>query len=210
MARGRDSKGRFKKGRSSKKRRSGRKRRRGVGSIITVRRKGMGAIGADGLMPAAIGGGLSALTALALRWFVNPAGGTTQAMLVKWAPAFGLATGALASMALFAMGGKRGGQDQATAAFTSAAVVSLAGLGSDYLMREKPIVAATVTAPAMAAMAGYGMGAIVPEYSRPTGAIVMEPMGPGGQRAGSIGSFGETVSLAGVDTNAFGTPGFNA
>jgi hypothetical protein len=206
MARRRDSKGRFKKGRSKKSRS---RRRRGMGSIITVRRKGMGQLDADTLMPAAIGGGLSALTALALRWFVNPAGGATQAMLVKWAPAFGLASGALASMALYAMGG-RGGQEQATRAFVSATVVSLAGLGSDYLMREKPAVAATVAAPAMTAMAGYGMGAIVPEYSRPTGAIVMEPVGANGQRAGTIGSYGETVSLAGVDTGAFGTPGFNA
>jgi hypothetical protein len=38
----------------------------------------------------------------------------------------------------------------------------------------------------------------------------MEQIGPGGQRAGTIGSYGETVSLSGVNTNAFGTPGFQA
>jgi hypothetical protein len=42
------------------------------------------------------------------------------------------------------------------------------------------------------------------------GAIVMEPTGPSGKRAGTIGSYGETVSLSGINTGAFGTPGFNA
>ena len=212
MARRRDSKGRFKRGGGTKRRR--RKRGKGMGSIITVRRAGMGQLDADTLLPAAMGGGLSALTALSLRFFVDPAQGTTQQMLVKYAPWFGLAAGSLAAGALFMMGGA-GGQEQATRAFISAAVVTLFGAGSDYVLSEKPGLAATISAPA--AMAGYlgygGMGAIVPEYSQPTGAIVMEPVGPGGQRAGTIGgvgSYGETVNLAGVNTSAFGTPGFNA
>ncbi len=211
MARRRDSKGRFKRGGGKKRRRGG--RRRGMGSIITVRRKGMGQLDADTLLPAAMGGGLSALTTLALRFFVDPASGQTQRMLVKYAPWFGLATGSLAAGALFMMGG-RAGQEQATRAFISAAVVSLFGAGSDYVMSEKPALAATI---ANAGMAGYGygggMGAIVPEYSQPTGAIVMEPVGASGQRAGTIGGvggYGETVNLSGVNTSAFGTPGFNA
>lgn len=207
----RDSNGRFKKGRSTKKRKSSR-RRKGMGSIITVRRKGMGALDATTLMPVALGGGLSALTAIALRYFVDPSTGTTQNMLVKWAPAFGLVTGSLASLALYMMGG-RAGMEQATRAFLSSLVVSGAGLGSDMLLRQKPALAATI-ASSGSAMAGYGMGAIVPEYSRPPGgmgAIVMEQVGAGGQRAGTIGGiYGETVNLAGVNTSAFGTPGFNA
>jgi hypothetical protein len=204
----RNSNGQFKKGRSTKRKR----RKKGMGSIITVRRsKGMGQLDATTLMPVALGGGLSALTAIALRYFVDPSAGTTQSMLVKWAPAFGLATGSLASLALFMMGGNAG-MEQATRAFLSALVVSGAGLGSDMVLREKPAIAATIiSAPALA---GYGMGAIVPEYSRQPGgmgAIVMEPVGPSGQRAGTIGGiYGETVNLAGVNTSAFGTPGFNA
>lgn len=209
MARHRDSKGRFKGG-SGKSRRKGKGKGKGFGSIITIRRKGMGALDAETLMPLAMGGVLSALTALALRYFVDPSQGATQQMLVKWAPAFGMLTGSLASLALYMMGGA----DQATRAFLSAGVVSIAGLGSDYLLREKPALAATIAAPsAPAAMAGYyGMGAIVPEYSQPggMGAIVMEPVSRDGRRAGTIGSYGETVTLSGVNTSAFGTPGFNA
>jgi hypothetical protein len=59
-------------------------------------------------------------------------------------------------------------------------------------------------------MRRLGTGAIVPEYSRGMGAVVMEPVGPGGRRAGSIGSYGETVSLQGINTGAFGTPGFTS
>lgn len=195
----RDSKGRFKK---SRKKSRGR-RRKGMGSIITVRRKGMGQLDADTLMPVAIGGGLAMLGSLATRYFVDPATGQTQSMLVKWAPAVGMVAGGVGALALSMMGDK----EQATRAFLSATVVSVAGLGSDFVLRQKPALAATISAPALA---GYGMGAIVPEYSRPTGAIVMEPVGADGQRAGTIGSYGETVSLSGVNTGAFGTPGFNA
>jgi hypothetical protein len=196
--------------RRKKSRKSSRRRRKGMGSIITVRRKGMGQLNAETLMPVAVGGGMAALTTLALRWFVEPTN-TTQSMLVKWAPAAGMVTGSLAALALNMMGGARSG-DKATRAFLSATVVSLAGLANDYLLRQKPALAATI-ASSGSAMAGYGMGAIVPEYSRGMGAIVMEPVGASGQRAGTIGqlgSYGETVNLAGVNVSAFGTPGFNA
>ena len=54
---------------------------------------------------------------------------------------------------------------------------------------------------------GYGVGAIVPEYGSGMGAIVYPPMA-NGQRNGSIGSYGETVNLSGINTAVFGTPGF--
>ena len=59
-----------------------------------------------------------------------------------------------------------------------------------------------------------GAGAIVPEYSRRgTGALVMEPVGPSGRRAGTLGKtvdYGETVNLGGLNVGAFGTPSFRA
>lgn len=214
MARGRDSKGRFLKSGSSKRkrRRSRRRRGRGMGNIITVRRAGMGAIDMPSLLPVLIGGGLTALTALGIRWFVQPSAGQTQSTMVKWAPLVGHAVGSVASIGLYFMGGTTA----AVQSFLAASAVGLYGVGSDMIFKEKAgslLAAIAATAPAVpdAALQGYGMGAIVPEYSSAgMGAIAMEQMGPGGRRAGSIGSYGETVSLNGVNTGAFGTPGFQA
>lgn len=223
MARRRDSKGRFV--RSGGKRR-GRKRRRGVGSIITVRKRrgtaGLGAVGMDDLLPTLVGSGLTALTALSLRYFVTPNGDSTKQMLVKYAPLFGVAAGALGSLALYMMSSA----DAAVRAFAGSVVVGGFGFGSDMLLQgpQGPQIATAISSSTTSAIdstangtAGYlrGMGAIVPEYSRGMGAIVMEPVGggSGNRRPGTIGSYGETVnlgSLSGVNTNAFGTPGFSA
>lgn len=204
MARRRNSKGQFVSSGGGRRRR--RRRRGGMGSIITVRR-GMGQIDFEGLLPLLVGGGLTALTALALRWFVNPAQGATQAMMVRWAPALGGAVGAVASLALYFMGGT----SAAVQSVLSAATVAAFGLGSDMVLKEKgPSLLAAIVASAPA-NGTAGFGAIVPEYSSPgMGAIAMESIGPGGSRAGTIGSYGETVSLSGVNTSAFGTPGFQA
>ncbi len=200
-------------GRYSGKRRSrrGRRRRRkGVGSIITVRR-GLGQLDAETLMPPLVGGGTAALTALGVRYFVDPNQGRMQQMLVQWAPVVGMAVGSVASLALYMMGGRRGGE-QAASAFISAALVSLFGIGADFVLKRNPgNIVAAVTSGGMAMMPpGNSVGAIVPEYSRGVGAIVMEPVGPSGQRAGTIGQYGETVTLQGINTGAFGTPGFGA
>jgi len=206
MARRRNSKGQFVKGGGGSRRR--RPRRRGMGSIITVRR-GMGALDMQGALPVLIGGGLAALTSLGLRWFVNPAAGQTQNMLVKWAPLFGTAVGAVGSIALWFMGG----QTAAVQSALSAATVGAFGVGTDMVLKEKPTLLSVIAAAAPAANAPTvaGFGAIVPEYSSPgMGAIAMESVGAGGRRAGTIGSYGETVSLSGVNTGAFGTPGFQA
>lgn len=205
MARRRNSKGQFVSGGGGRRRR--RPRRRGMGSIITVRR-GMGQIDMEGLLPVLVGGGLTALTGLGIRWFVDPAQGSTQSMMVKWAPLLGAAVGAVGSIALYFMGGT----SAAVQSFLSAATVGAFGVGSDMVLKEKggSLLAAIVnTAPAGNGMTGFG--AIVPEYSSPgMGAIAMESVGAGGRRAGTIGSYGETVSLSGVNTGAFGTPGFQA
>lgn len=214
----RDSKGRF-LSRGGKSR-----RRRGMGSIITVRR-GMGAIStADWLAPL-VGGGLTALTALGLRQFVDPAQGDMQKTLVKWAPLFGHLVGSAASLGLYFITGSSG---QAVSSFVSATAVGVFGMAQDQMLARPEGAAkfglafsdiqvsvapvAPVAPIAESASNGTaGFGAIVPEYSRPAlGAIAMEPVGADGRRAGSIGSYGETVSLNGINTSAFGTPGFQA
>lgn len=217
MARRRDRKGRF----VSRGRR--RRRSRGMGSLITVRRAlggvrrrrrgGLFSFDMSMLMPIFVGGGVAAATALGIRYFIDPATGTTQQMLVRWANLFGLGVGALAS-ALWMM---IGGGGQASSAFLSAATVSLFGLANDFVLKERaaPILAAiTSSGASMQLPTGTaGIGAIVPEYSNGMGALVMEQMGPGGQRPGSIGglnSYGEVVSLQGVNVGAFGTAPFRS
>lgn len=210
MARRRNRKGQFVRGGGGGRRS---RRRRGMGSIITVRR-GMGQLDVNSLLPALVGGGLTALTALGTRWFVDPAQGPTQAMMVKWAPLLGTAVGAVGSLALYFMGGT----SAAVQSFLSAATVGLFGVGSDMVIKEKGgslLAAIVATAPAGNGNGAAGFGAIVPEYSSQLstpgmGAIAMESVGASGRRAGTIGSYGETVSLSGVNTGAFGTPGFQA
>lgn len=218
----RDSKGRFLSGGGSKSR-----KRRGMGSIITVRR-GMGAIStADWLAPL-VGGGLTALTTLGLRQFVDPVQGGFQQTLVKWAPLFGHLVGSAASLGLYFITGSSG---QAVSSFVSATAVGVFGMAQDQMLARpegaakfglafadvqvsvEPVapIAEQASNGAQASNGTAGFGAIVPEYSRPAlGAIAMEPVGADGRRAGSIGSYGETVSLNGINTSAFGTPGFQA
>lgn len=218
----RDSKGRFKKGHRKGK-------RRGFGSIISIRR-GMGALpgGVMGqaIIPGVVGASVTAAVALAIRWFVDPAAGNTQRMLVRWAWLFGHAAGLVASLGLLMIGGT----PAATSSFVAATGVGLGLFGSDYLYQSKggAILASMASSDAGAsdtsAAAGggtsgigrrRGTGAIVPEYSQRqlpsgVGAIVMENVGPSGRRAGTIGSYGETVTLQGINPGAFGTPGFHA
>jgi hypothetical protein len=223
----RDSKGRFVK----------RGHRRGMGSIISIRR-GMGALpgGAMGeaIIPGLVGAGVTAAVALSVRSMVDPNMSPTNRSLVKWGWAVGHGAGILASLGLLMVGGT----PAAVASFVAATGVGLALYGQDMLTTSNngprflsalvessaataPPPSASAPPPADGTSAGtagigrryrrrLGTGAIVPEYSRGMGAIVMEPTGPGGKRAGTIGSYGETVSLSGINTGAFGTPGFNA
>lgn len=199
----------------------GRRRRRGMGSIISIRR-GMGKIpgGAMGaaVIPGLVGALITGLTAIGIRYFVDPAQGRTQEILVRWSWLFGHAAGVLASAGLFMLGGT----PAAASSFVAATGVGLALFGQDMVLKQRQGGSILATLQASSAGAapdttGTGTGAIVPEYSRPRGAmgagmgaIVMENVGPSGKRAGTIGSYGETVTLQGINTRAFGTPGFSA
>jgi len=187
-----------------------------MGSLITVRRSIGGSLRGifdmNGLLPFIAGVVASSATALSIRWFVDPNTDTTQQTLVKYAPLFGLGAGGLMSAAMMVMGG--GGA--AVQSFVGAFGVSGALFASDYVLKERaaPIIAALTSSGAamQPGTAGYGMGAIVPEYGggNGMGALVMEQMGPGGRRPGSIGSYGEVVSLQGVNVGAFGTAPFRS
>ena len=211
----RNSKGQF-----QKKSRHSRKHRRGMGSIISIRR-GMGllpggAIG-EAIIPALAGGVIAGATFLGVRYFIDPAAGNTQRFVVRHAPWVGHAAGVVAALGLAVLGGKRG-MSAAVPAFVAATSVSLALFGSDQLFKRMggsiALALSDTAATPAAGTAGYrrmGAGAIVPEYSNNgMGAIVMEPVGANGRRAGTIGSYGETVSLNGINAGAFGTPGFKA
>lgn len=203
----RDSKGRFK--------------RKGMGTIITVRR-GMGALpgGATGeaIIAPAVGGIVTALVALGIRQMVSPTQGPTQGTLVRYAPWFGALGGIVASLALMLLGGTRAAISGAIATLG----VTLGLAGQDVILRQRGAeVLAALPPPSSASTgtAGYrrlgrGAGAIVPEYSRRgMGAMVLEPVGPSGKRAGTLGrsrDYGEVVSLQGLNVGAFGTPGFRA
>lgn len=205
MARRRNRKGRFVSGGRRRRRRRG---MRGLGNLITVRRS-LGFLDMGSLMPMLVGGGVAAATALGIRWFVDPNQGTTQQMLVRWANLFGFGVGALASVLWMMIGGGR----TAGVAFLSAGTVSAFGLANDFVMKERaaPVLAAIASSGAAMQMPGTaGVGAIVPEYGNGMGALVMEQMGPGGRRPGSIGSYGEVVSLQGVNVGAFGTAPFRS
>lgn len=219
----RDSKGRFKKGHRGT---------RGLGTIISMRR-GMGALpgGAMGeaIIAPAVGGLTTALVVLAIRHMINGNAGTTQTMLVRWAPLFGGLAGVVSSLALLLLGGS----NAAIAGFVSTLSVTLGFLGQDLSFRSGSFAVANMAIASTAGgssataegggTAGYrrrmGAGAIVPEYSRRggMGALVMEPVGPSGHRAGTLGKgvgrasdYGSVVSLSGLNPGAFGTPGFRA
>jgi hypothetical protein len=204
----RDSKGRFKRG----------GKRRGMGTIITVKR-GMGALpgGAMGeaIIAPAVGGFATAIVALAIRHLVVPTTSPTSGMLVRFAPLFGGLAGTVASLVLLLLGGSHA----ATSGFVATLGVTLGLFGQDMILaRRGPEILAALPAPSGAGTAGYHrrrMGAIVPEYGRRPGmgAMVLEPVGPSGKRAGTLGrarDYGEVVSLGGLNVGAFGTPSFRA
>lgn len=204
----RDSKGRFIRG------------KRGMGTIITMR-KGMGALPGgklgEAVIPPLVGGFTTVLAALAVRHFVDPAAGETQRMMVRWAWLIGHATGIAASLVLLLVGGT----PAAISSSVAATAVGLGFFGQDMLLQRNAgstVAALTDTSATAPGTAGYrrrlGAGAIVPEYSgtRGLGAMAMEPVGPGGKRAGTLGAapYGQVVSLGGISSGAFGTKPFHA
>ena len=183
----RNSRGQFVSSRSggSRKRSRGRGRSfRGLGNMITVRPSTLGALQGremlmESVLPHLAGGGLSAITLLGLRYFVDPTKGNYQHTLVKYAPAFGGVAGALGATVLYYTEGK----SAAVSAMISTAFVTAAAFGADYLAKDdklgprihgamitdNPDTAAVVaeqtpTETGVDGLYGGGVGAIVPEY----------------------------------------------
>lgn len=205
---------------------------RGFGSVITVRpaMRGLrGGFGRSGgglgrfrglglaawigmLLPVLLGIGAPIATILALRYWVNPAAGTTQRKLVAFAPAIGLGVGATSAVVLGLMTGTGAG----AAAFTGAALSSGSIAGYDYIRRTRGAgidasmaMNSASLPPNEGPVAGLrgrrGMGVIVPEFHglpARTGAIVME------QQVRGLGKPGQEIRLGAVNTQVFGTPGF--
>ncbi len=186
----------------------GRRRRRGTGSIITVKRlSGVERLGNPSsltgiLGPLAIGGFGAVLTTLGIRQWVTPT--PENATVVNNATWFGLGVGGLLSLMLWNMTGKPAGVlGLGGAALATAAVKVPEMIASSGMMAAMPGGTAGVRG---------GMGAIVAETvngaRRRLGAIVMQPASAGSYGPGG----GETVTLhglqAGIIPGAFGTPSF--
>lgn len=222
----RDSRGRFLKGgrsgsapgRARSRRRKprslgalrGSRGMRGMGSVYSIKRTGMGALSStafkESILPILVGGGVAGGTLFAIRKWLTPTGDATKDAIHKYAPLAGLGTGAIAALSLKWLAGS---DDAAVGGLVAAAVVG--GLGMVMDMVAPQVTMAPAAALPSAGTEGYrnrlGMGAIVPEYGSGMGAIVYQPSA-NGRRPGSIGSYGETVSLQGINTSVFGTPGF--
>jgi hypothetical protein len=203
MANRRNSRGQFVGRGGSSRRRAPRRGRKGMGSVYAIKRSGMGALSADAfkesILPILVGGGLAGGTLFAIRKWLAPNGDATKQAVVKYAPLAGAGVGAIGALSLKWLADS---DDAAVGGLVAAAVVGGLGMVMD-------MVAPGAITPAEP-LAGYlGMGAIVPEYGSMNGmgAIVMQPSA-NGRRPGSIGSYGETVNLSGINTSVFGTPGF--
>lgn len=184
------------------------RRRKGVGSTVRVRRvNGLGQLKnptstVGSTAPVLIGGGVAALTTIGISQWMDPTKTENQAF-IRNAPWIGMGAGVVAGLGLGAMTRKPATTNMSVSA---AVITALAFLLPSWM--------ATMGAGSVSGVSGVaGMGAVVPEYGsrRGTGAIVMEPQASRGYGAGPLGrlaSYGETVNLGRVNTNAFGTPGF--
>ena len=192
------------------KRRSKRKstRRRGTGSIITVRKAGMGMLkGTTGyVVPPLIGGGTAAATALAIRQWITPDTEMKQT-LYKWAWLFGAGAGFLSSGLLFLVGGrKKAARGPAMAGAASALVVGLAGFGYDMYIER-------MAANAVAAAGTEGLGAVVFQKMNGMGSYGEDVSLRGRRRLGTgaiVPEYGGggMGAMRGINTSVFGTPGF--
>lgn len=184
-----------------------------MGSVYAIKRSGMGALSADAfkesILPILVGGGLAGGTLFAIRKWLTAGADPTKQAVRKYAPLAGAGVGAIGALSLKWLADS---DDAAVGGLIAAAVVGGLGMAMDMLAPERTGVQ-TDAPPSEAAFEGYrrrmGTGAIVPEYGSMNGmgAIVMQPSA-GGRRSGSIGSYGETVNLSGINTSVFGTPGF--
>lgn len=187
-----------------------RHRRRGVGSVIQVRKlSGLGHIGASSsgvgvALPIVLGGGTALLTTVGIRQFMTPTTSTGMSVM-KNAPAIGLGAGAIVAAGLWNITSQPAG----LGALASAVLVSGGLWLSEYAATLRLQTTASGTA---------GMGAVI---ATPTsgngangirgagqGAIVLEPMA--GRGTSGVGSYGETVNLGAINRSPFGTPGFQS
>lgn len=189
------------------------RRRRGMGSVISVRRvsglgRGLGSMmqWMGMLMLPLLGGAVSVGTTIAIQRWVNPARGQLQANLVRFASLVGTGAGLLVSLPVGMLAGGRGGA--AGAATAVGAVVGGAAIGVSDAVRMAMLRAQAgqmaAAQPQGDAAAAGGTGVIVPEYRglpARTGAIVFE-------RERRLGKSGYEVSLGSVNTRVFGTPSF--
>lgn len=188
-----------------------------MGSVISVRRKGMGALkGTTGAVVAPLlGGAVTALTTLGIRYYVKPDTDTNRSVL-KYSWAIGHGAGLLASLGLYFLGDKSNRMALAASSATAATAVGLFALGSDMTLKSD-VYAAISAAANSATTSGseavappppvegtQGFGAIV--YNQ-LGAVVPEYQGMNGL-GGDYGSYGQSVSLRGVDTRVFGSSPF--
>jgi hypothetical protein len=152
-----------------------------------------------------------------VRYYVDPAKGKTEEMVYRHAPWIGLGAGLISAAAVgMALGKPSMGVPTAAAALG----VAFAGFAQDRLLvawekgRSRAALALqpSSTSPAAGATSGYysmrdydSLGAVVPELTEGTGAIVLSPTDGSGNRA-FVG--GETINLGSVNSEAFGTPAF--
>ena len=207
-----------------------RRRRRGMGSVISVRRRrglrGLGKANMKGwwktATPMAVGGGIAAATAIALRHFVNPGAGQTQLALVKYAPIWGALAGIATSFAFAALGGPK----SVGAGAISSLLVGAYGSLQDMVLKQRgALVAGALNTPLT--MPANGNGGAVPNGEPVvdgTGAIVFEPTASRGYGSGmgalpantgaivpeyqNLGGYGETVNLGNVNPSVFGSAAF--
>lgn len=199
-----------------------RRRRKGVGQTITVRRmRGLGKLNnprsfMGAAAPPLLGGGLTAGTVVAARYFAKPSEGETPMAIYKWAPLIGIGAGGIGSLGLYYLAGA----PAAVSSFATSVLVGLSHLIHDMLVKDS--LGEFQLAHPPAAMTngnggggGEGMGVVVPQRLMGAGTqgIVM---GPAAERnplnrygLGATG-YGEEVSLGSVNPRAFGTPGFGA
>jgi hypothetical protein len=179
------------------KRKHSRRHGRGVGSVITVRRlNGLGDLKnpntiMGAALPVVLGGIVTIATTIGVRKYLTPSS-DLQKTLHDNAAVVGIGAGGLVSLGLWLMSSQPAGV---------ASLLTSVVTGVGFIVLEK----------SGSAVAGPGVGAVVPEYSQ-LGAIVMEPQASRGYGAGplgrGVGSYGETVNLQGVKPQVFGTMNF--
>jgi len=200
------------------------------GYHMAGKRSGMGEVlqrgsAASMYVPPLIGGGLTALTVVAIRQLLKPKTELSQ-MLFKQAPIVGLGIGALAGSLISRQIASRSEATNVTAgAVTGAGLVGLSHVVTEAMRRADVAQApanveaaervAADLSPSNGQAAQNGMGAIVPQYgSLPAGngmgAIVMEQLSGNRQEQGAVVNLKGAGMDGMVETSAFGTSPYGA